>query len=209
MIRRKTNISDHPEKRTPEEDFDYFVRNPLEWLNNGVTLHKAAMHLFGQYREAYESLGTLDGAPMDEAAFAFVDADLFKPAGMLAGYALEVTIKAAIVAKYASRITFDTKPRKWWNLKKKTSGHDLVHLVREAGLDGVDEDFLSKLTQFSVWKGRYPSSLEGKPMYGTQSELEHYAGSHWLVLVDQFDQAFSTIYDQSKAVIKECRYMPD
>jgi len=187
---------------TIEDDFDYFVRAPLQWLIKGQTLRRAAAKLFERYQEAYSSLDELDGAPIDEAATVMADLELYQPPAMLAGFSLEVTIKALIVAKHPDRIQPGMKGKDW-TAGKTNNGHDLVALARSAGIDTVDADFLNLLTQFSIWKGRYPSTLEGTPMYGRQSLLEHFPGTHWVVLIDQFEQAYSTIHDQAQAAVKE------
>lgn len=40
---------------TPEEDFQYFVKEPKQWLMKGQALYWAAMHLFKRYKEAMAS----------------------------------------------------------------------------------------------------------------------------------------------------------
>lgn len=183
---------------TPEEDFRYFVKSPAQWLMKGQTLYGAATHLFERYKEVRASFDTLDGVPMDEAAATLVDLEFFEPAGMLAGFSLEVTIKAAIVAKYPDRITPNMRGTDWTK-ERGVNGHDLKGLARAAEIDPVDVDLLEMLTKFSIWKGRYPSNLQGTPMYGMQSELVNFGGTHWLELFDRFERAYQSIRAQAKA----------
>ena len=186
---------------TPEEDFEYFVKSPIQWLGKGQNLYRAATHLFERYKEATEATPTLDGVKLDDAIPFIVDQRFFEPAGLLAGFSIEVTIKAAIVAKFPERIKPGMKGSDWFG-EAKGNGHDLKALAGAAGLDVVDEGLLEMLTEFSIWKGRYPSNLEGTPMYGMQTKIENLAGTHWLGLIGRFERTYYGIRDQVNAVLE-------
>ncbi len=117
---------------TPEEDFQYFVKEPKQWLMKGQTLYWAAMHLFKRYKEAMASES--DGVPLDDVALYHVAKQFFEPAGMLAGFSLEVTIKAAIVANHPYRITRHMRGTDWTK-KLGISPHDLMGLARAAEIE--------------------------------------------------------------------------
>lgn len=187
-----------PEIRTPEDDFRYFVQDPTQWLSKGQTLYRGAMHLFERFKEAFETLDKLDGVSIDETAAVFADQQLFESAGMLAGFSLEVTIKAAIVANHPDRIKRGMRGTDWME-EKRASGHDLMALARAAEIDPIDTDLLEILTKFSIWKGRYPSNLQGTPMYGMQVETENFGGNYWVELIDRFERAYQGIRAQAKA----------
>lgn len=187
---------------TQEEDFDHFVRNPSAWLMKAKTLKFAAVELFKQFENAFSELAHLDGVPMDVAAPTFVKLEYYQPAGMLAGFSLEVLIKANIVALHPSRIKIGMKVRDWTD-GKPINGHDLLALSKEAGVHVNDVELLSILTKFSIWKGRYPSSMDGTPMYGVQSEFENLASTEWANLARRFELEYNAIKDQVMQNIKD------
>jgi hypothetical protein len=71
------------------------------------------------------------------------------PALMLAAYSVELMLKALIIKR-------DPK-------SSHIEHHGLVSLAIAAGMQGrLDEGVLEKLTEYSTWRGRYPTSKEPK-----------------------------------------------
>ena len=180
---------------SPEKDFDYFVRSPVQWTQKAQTLWLAAQELFRQFEESFGALGRLDGVPMEEAAPVLAKAEFYQPAAMLAGFSLEVLIKANIVALYPDRLQPGMSVKDWTG-GKPINGHDLTALSEAADLEVADHELLSVLTKFSVWKGRYPSSMGGTPMYGSQTEFENFASTHWIDLSKRYNAEFLSFRTQ-------------
>jgi hypothetical protein len=187
--------------RSLEQDFDYFVRNPSKWLMKGQTLFIAADSLSRTWENAFQRLNTIEGSvPAKEGAKLIAELELFQPAAMLAGFSLEVTIKAAIVHMNPELI----KPRMSqfeWTGTRGTSAHDLVALKSNARLQFDDTELLDTLTKFSIWKGRYPSSMEGRPYYGMQTDFENFAGTHWMDIFHRFRIGYFHLRDQVQAML--------
>ncbi len=186
---------------TPEEDFDHFVRNPTQWFMKAQTLKFAALDLFERFGTAFKEMDHLDGVPMDVAGPIFVRLEYYQPAGLLAGFALEVLIKANIVALFPGRLKIGMRRNDWAD-GRPINPHDLLALSKEAQIEVDDEEILSILTKFSTWKGRYPSSMNGTPMYGIQSEFENLCSTEWVNLAKRFELEYNAIRDQVHNNIK-------
>jgi hypothetical protein len=181
---------------TQEKDFDYFVRDPSRWLLKGQTLFIAANSLSRTWEEAFQRLDTIEGSlPATEVVKLIPELDLFQPAAMLAGFSLEVTIKAAIVRNNSHLIRPRMSQFEWTGIRG-TSAHDLVALKSKAKIQFDDMELLDTLTKFSIWKGRYPSSMEGVPYYGMQSEFENFGGTLWIDIFHRFRIGYKQLRDQ-------------
>jgi hypothetical protein len=148
-----------------------------------------------------DSIGPQAGSvPIEEGAPMQVNLEMFMPAAMLAGFALEVTIKAIFVAKYPDRITPGMKSKVWTN-GATNNAHDLIALAQAAEIDPIDPELLQMLTKFSTWKGRYPSSVQGIPMYGMASEHENFSGTFWREFPSRLEKVYFGIRDNLKAIL--------
>lgn len=175
-----------------EEEFDHYVRNPTQWFFKAQTLRIAARELFKVYKQSFEAMEHLDGVSMEIAGPVLLNTNLYQPAGMLAGFSLEVLIKANIAAQYPERVKPNMKVKDWTG-GKQINGHDLVELSKHASLTISDNELLVLLTKFSIWKGRYPSNMDGTPMYGTQGEFENLAGTHWIEISQRYEAEYDSI----------------
>ena len=80
---------------------------------------------------------------------------------MLVAYALENLFKALIIWEHRDDLQNQVL-RTGGNLPSKVSGHDLIHLAKEAHfvIDVGDEDALTRLHWNSSWAGRYPVPVD-------------------------------------------------
>ena len=78
---------------------------------------------------------------------------------MLYGFAMENLIKALIVKKDPSLPLIEKGAIKWG-----VNGHDLLSLIEKAGIDPTEDErlILPALTEWAVWQGRYPTSMDAE-----------------------------------------------
>lgn len=188
-----------PRVPTPEEDYEHFVRDPLQWRLKAQTLFRASCVLFDTFTNSplwhqEETINSDD--------WAIVDAELFQPAAMLAGLSIELFLKSIIVAKDPSRLD----PKRGlndWAQGPKRDAHNLVALAKEAGLsDALDTEILKILTDFSIWKGRYPSSIGGTPYYGHSADFENFGGTFWFDAFDRYKKLYETVRQAASKTAK-------
>jgi hypothetical protein len=130
-------------------DYDKRSKDPGSWFSVGFTLHFAANVLWKRLRpalHAWQPAATLT----DEQELAL---RLKGPFAMLAGMAIEVMLKGAIVQAMPP--------------KQRTAPpqhHDLVALSDRANQAWSDDqrNLLRRLTTFVVWAGRYPVATSAK-----------------------------------------------
>jgi hypothetical protein len=74
----------------------------------------------------------------------------------LAGFAIENLIKAIYVWRHRNAVDFGGG-----KIEERIRSHELRKLAKDVGLISADDssgvsEFLDKLTEFTVWAGRYP-----------------------------------------------------
>lgn len=116
-----------------------------KWWSDANLLNHAARHLMAAHRRAMEAEDEVTAI-----SSALIDCELHRPALMLAAMSVELILKALIVKNSAAAENLQT--------------HDLCLLSKRAGMGAVlDQEVLTKLTEFIVWKGRYPTNSPTKP----------------------------------------------
>jgi hypothetical protein len=130
-----------------------------QWQRDAQLQRRAAEHLIAANLRAFDAL--TDGMPMQTAAPLLTDLQLHRPALMLAAYAVELMLKAVIVKKDPKATGIEI--------------HDLNKLSEIAGMQSaLDQDAISNLKQFAIWKGRYSTSRPTKKMLADlKKQAEH------------------------------------
>src|SRR5687767_12625297 len=130
-----------------------------QWQQDAQLQCRAAEHLMAANLCAFDTL--TDGMPMETAAPLLIDLQLHRPALMLAAYSVELMLKSLIVKKDPKATGIEI--------------HDLNKLSEIAGMQStLDQDVLSNLKQFAIWKGRYSTSKPTKKMLSDlKKQAEH------------------------------------
>jgi hypothetical protein len=119
---------------------------------------------------------------------------------MIAGFAVEVLMKALIIQKESG---VDSKGQ--FQLKN----HDLLKLADRAGLTISDDEkrLLERLQEYAIWAGRYPIPLASEPMRprelpggGFAPITCHFVGQDW--------DGVRTLVRELKALLPEVKYGP-
>lgn len=129
-----------------EEQFTVRALTPTIWVLEARRLKLAADLLFNTYHSDLEKLA--EGAsPLD-----LENLELAGPATLLYGFALENALKAIAIQQDGEAIQ-NGRLRKW-----PGSGHDLIQIAKLSNqqLSEDETDILNRLSQFSIWAGRYP-----------------------------------------------------
>jgi len=171
-------------RKLPKAHWEYLhnIRRQPEWWGATATvLHTAVRALRSTIVDtekrglAESSVREMDAEiPLDGAVPISVlrRLDLDLPTYMLAGLALENAFKGLIVAK--AREAGVPEPR-WINTR-----HELAVLAKEAGIScsNGERQALELLTEFVVWRGRYPVAKVAEKMeqdgYNPDEVFAHY-----------------------------------
>ena len=155
-----------PAKKVPKEWMggivrweDYDVPFDVRWFNNFGRL--TTLWLW-QSRALYENAELVMLSRKNRASTFFN-----VPTGMMLGsYTIETLLKAAQIAELNERqqeglFFSDAKDM-------HSTFHDLNKLVDETGIkvSKKDRTLLSELTEFAIWKGKYPIPLKAKEYRG-------------------------------------------
>ena len=131
--------------------------DPREWQALAEALREAASPLREDVRRLLSAFAAGDTSESTLATYKEVHVYY-----MLWAYSLENLLKAAVVSK--RRAEWD-RGRVMAELPEVLRTHDLLKLCEEAGLNELAkeyEDILSKLSECSVWFGRYPIPTTAK-----------------------------------------------
>lgn len=120
--------------------------DPFAWQQQAQLLREAANYLICIHKAAMEQ--DIDGVSLDVELSNLIALEMHRPALMMAAFAIEVLLKALLIKNGKSA---------------DIEHHDLGVLAKDAGLEEMlDRDVLQKLTVYSIWKGRYPTSKAKK-----------------------------------------------
>lgn len=161
--------STRPDPRSPgdiwDEQYRLLAENPIAWVIKADTLI-AAFEVLAQRDEI--TLESQDNSPYVSGV-----------AYMLAGFAVEVLLKALLVQNASP-----------WNEKGQfqLKSHDLTELAHAADFNLIEGEtrLLEKLEEFLNWAGRYPIPLRSEsmrprttPSGGFASRTYHNLGEDW------------------------------
>lgn len=175
-----------PDPRSPKDAWDeqhrLLAESPFVWVLKADALI-AAFETLAQADE--RALGSGDDSPR-----------LSSVTYMLAGFSIEVLLKALLVQKASP---LNTKGRFQLN------SHHLVDLAQEADFSLMEGEarLLEKLEEFLTWAGRYPIPLTSEPMRprttlsgGFAPRTYHNLGEDWpavRVLIERLKQVLPKI----------------
>jgi len=132
--------------------FEYIYSKPSSWKNKADTLARTAYKL------------EVDRDKQDNK---FVDFSSSPVYYMLIGFALENYYKGAILAKLIKNSQISTNGE----LESSLKTHDLVNLAKQAGItiEKTQESQLKHITEFTIWKGRYPLPIKASHIGGAMT----------------------------------------
>jgi hypothetical protein len=141
------------DEETRSKYWAQFVTDPILWRHQAAELAHAAQVL---HELATQATNTLIREPPAsgslEASHLLADMSMTPVAYMLAGFAIENTIKGLLIERLGPVDPFDRR------VKNITSEHNMVSLAKDKFPELIEPNIglLEKLHEFIVWLGRYP-----------------------------------------------------
>lgn len=163
--------------------FESRTTNPAHWQGSAQLMYRASRVLFERQAAAWteSTSGNWDGMPWAEVGWTFVEEELFRPALLLTGYAVELLLKAGGLKRGVDIEKLINK------------SHGLSELADMAGFkpDAEESQLLDLLQRAIVWSGRYP--VPKKVESFDPGRIEDSAGSHVAELARETEALYEAI----------------
>ena len=132
------------------DEYELLGRDPHAWVRLARTMRDAANLVLPSLSDAFPGGRTRDRDMRRQQLF------LMQPYQLLAGYAVELLLKAILISRRPEILSDGALSPKAWT--GRSNGHALQALATEAQvqLNSDEQDLLFRLECFVTWSGRYP-----------------------------------------------------